>query len=226
MSNSLTPFDFNGKPVRTVLVDGDPWFVAADACSILEISNTSQAVSYLDEDESQQVAAALISNEGRPQDVLTVVSESGLYSLVLRSRKPEAKKFKKWITREVLPQIRKTGSYSSKSMSSLDVLAGAVQALQAQEARVMAVEAGQKALEKRLDTLDENSGWFAAKGWAKINGFRQTDNATMSRLGRRASKILREMGIAPKTTTSEQFGTVGIYPEGVLDRAADEIGLE
>jgi prophage antirepressor-like protein len=97
------------RAVRVAMLSGDPWFVAADVCSVLEIENQSQAVSRLDVDEIDNI----ITNDaiGRQRST-TVISESGLYSLVLTSRKPEAKAFKKWITSEVLPAIRKTGSYS------------------------------------------------------------------------------------------------------------------
>lgn len=100
-------FHFHDRQVRTILVDGEPWFVAADVCVVLGLGNPSQAVSYLEEDER-----CLISNEAwRSNGGMVIVNESGLYSLVLRSRKSEARLFRRWITREVLPEIRKTGSY-------------------------------------------------------------------------------------------------------------------
>lgn len=94
--------------IRTTVENGDPLFVAADVCKALDIGNPAQAVSRLDEDEK----AVIISNDtaGRPNHFLSV-TESGLYSLVLGSRKPEAKAFKRWITHEVIPTIRKTGGY-------------------------------------------------------------------------------------------------------------------
>lgn len=102
---TLDIFDYAGQQVRTVTVDGEPWFSAVDVCKILDLGNVSQSISRLDEDER-----ALISNEGRP---LNVLSEGGLFSLILGSRKAEAKAFKRWVTHEVLPAIRKTGSYST-----------------------------------------------------------------------------------------------------------------
>ena len=112
----IQPFVFptTGQPVRTLLVDGEPWTVAADVCSVLGIANPSQAVSSLDDDEKMQVSPTLISSEGKGATPW-LISESGLYSLILRSRKPEAKVFKRWITHEMLPSIRKTGSYSMPS---------------------------------------------------------------------------------------------------------------
>jgi prophage antirepressor-like protein len=106
---SILPFDFNGNEIRTLGTWDAPLFVAADVCAVLEISNVSQACSYLDEDEKGIISSDTL---GGKQDLLCV-SESGLYSLVLRSRKPQAKAFKKWITAEVIPSIRKTGQYST-----------------------------------------------------------------------------------------------------------------
>lgn len=94
--------------VRVMTINGEPWFVAADVCKALDIGNPTQALSRLDEDEQ-----ALISIEGlsRGNDKGNIINEPGLYTLVLGSRKPEAKEFKRWVTHEVIPTIRKTGGY-------------------------------------------------------------------------------------------------------------------
>ena len=93
--------------VRVVTLDGEPWFVAADVCRALELERTNRALSRLDDDEK---GAHLVSTPGGRQ-MMSIVSESGLYALVLGSRKPEAKAFKRWITHEVIPAIRKHGVY-------------------------------------------------------------------------------------------------------------------
>ncbi len=93
--------------VRTVILNGEIWFVAADVCRALELSDTHKAVDRLDDDEK---GTSSIPTLGGPQDMLTV-NEPGLYALILGSRKPEARAFKRWITHEVLPQIRRTGAY-------------------------------------------------------------------------------------------------------------------
>ena len=105
MKNKLMLFENEafGK-VRTLNLNGEPWFVAVDVCSVLDLSNPTIAVSRLDEDERAKF------NLGRQGDA-TIVNEPGLYTLVLGSRKPEAKAFKRWITHEVLPNIRKHGVY-------------------------------------------------------------------------------------------------------------------
>lgn len=105
MENKLMVFENEafGK-VRTLNLNGEPWFVAVDVCSVLDLSNPTIAVSRLYEDERAKF------NLGRQGDA-TIVNEPGLYTLVLGSRKPEAKAFKRWITHEVLPNIRKHGVY-------------------------------------------------------------------------------------------------------------------
>lgn len=91
--------------IRTVIENKEPWFVASDICKALDIANTTQAVSRLDHDEKSML------NIGLSGGATNCVNEFGLYTLILASRKPSAKKFKRWITHEVLPSIRKTGGY-------------------------------------------------------------------------------------------------------------------
>lgn len=105
-SPAVSVFTFQPSfDLRTIIIDGNPWFVATDVCAALDVQNVTQAVGRLDDDERAMF------NIGR-QGEATVINESGLYSLVMGSRKPEAKKFKKWVTSEVLPSIRRTGSYT------------------------------------------------------------------------------------------------------------------
>lgn len=109
MNNEIQRFEFKGASLRT-LIDkaGEPWFVAKDVCDVLELSNVGQALARLDDDEKSSITL----NDGTPGNPnKAIVSESGLYALVLASRKPEAHEFKRWVTHEVLPQIRKTGGY-------------------------------------------------------------------------------------------------------------------
>lgn len=113
----LLPFSFETKPVRILIREEIPWFVANDVCRTLEIANSRDAISRLDEDEKTAVGItdALVRqgfNDNVPGNSLNLVNESGLYALIFRSRKPSAKRFRKWVTAEVLPTIRKTGSYT------------------------------------------------------------------------------------------------------------------
>lgn len=118
---NLTTFNFNQVNIRTVADEqGNPWFVATDVCAVLEIGNVSQATTRLDDDEKADITTNDTSSNGVTQKRnMTIVNESGLYALIMKSRKPEAKSFQKWVTSEVLPSIRKTGSYSVQQSSRI-----------------------------------------------------------------------------------------------------------
>lgn len=119
--SAIVPFLFQPAdtplPVRVVIRDGEPWFVAADVCRILRIKNTAQAVGNLDDDERglwntyRGVSINDAPGTSQPGQTLLIVSESGLYALIFRSRKPAARAFRKWVTAEVLPALRRTGRY-------------------------------------------------------------------------------------------------------------------
>ena len=146
--NDLTVFRFEGtREVRTVLKDEEPWFVAKDICDILDISQYRDAISTLDEDER---ASVVVDTLGGPQN-MSAVNESGLYALVFKSRKPEAKAFRKWVTSEVLPTIRKTGQYKAvtANMTSNEFVSREFAAL-----RSMAITAG---LEGNAATVSANN---------------------------------------------------------------------
>ena len=108
MENEIKIFENEefGK-VRTVIKDGEPWFVLADICKVLEISNSRMVAGRLDAEELMSVK---LTSGGQRRE-MTAVSESGLYAVILRSDKPQAKPFRKWVTTEILPTIRKTGGY-------------------------------------------------------------------------------------------------------------------
>lgn len=101
-------FVFDNVKIRTAIIDGEPWFVAKDVCEVLGITNSRDAVADLEQNELASVKAT----SGGQRREMNVVNESGLYALIFKSRKPEAKAFRKWVTSEVLPTIRKTGEYT------------------------------------------------------------------------------------------------------------------
>jgi prophage antirepressor-like protein len=112
--NQLQNFQFNTLTVRTLVREGEPWFVASDVCAALELSNPSKSVSgHVHEDDKSNLELDL------PGKAPLVINESGLYALIFGSRKPEAKVFKRWVTSEVLPSIRKTGAYSLEQATLL-----------------------------------------------------------------------------------------------------------
>lgn len=108
-TNQITRFDFHGANVRLLTDEqGEPWFVAKDICDVLELTNVGEALRALDDDEKNTIRI-YEGTAGNPYKA--TISESGFYRLVLRSRKPVAKEFQRWVTHEVLPQIRRTGGY-------------------------------------------------------------------------------------------------------------------
>ena len=118
---AVVPFNYHSHEIRTVEIDGEVWFVAQDVCDILDHSNVRMAVKPLDEDEAGVSKVYTRSSNGVEQiREVSIISESGLYALLLRSNKPEAKPFRRWVTKEVLPQIRRTGSYEVAATGALD----------------------------------------------------------------------------------------------------------
>lgn len=170
-TNSIIAFNFNDMNVRVIDKGNDPWFIASDICAILEINNPSQAISYLDDDEKN----TLIINEGnRGNPEKAIINESGLYSLILRSRKSEAKRFKKWVTSEVLPSIRKTGSYQPVDLNDPAFLRTT---LLSYTEKCLALESENKELKIKsdaLDTIASHQGLFCLRVAAKTLSITQT----------------------------------------------------
>lgn len=156
MENMLRTFtDERFGSVRTVLRDGEPWFVAADACRALELGQVTNAIRRLDADEK-----ALISIKGisRGNDQVSVVNEPGLYTLVLGSRKPEAKAFKRWITHEVIPAIRKHSGYLTpeaieKAITSPDFLIRLATTLKEEQEKNRELAQENAQLAKRIEEM-------------------------------------------------------------------------
>jgi prophage antirepressor-like protein len=126
--DDLQIFNFDGHNVRTVIRGGEPWWVLKDVCDVLGISKYRDCAARLDADEREPFR---VDTPGGKQE-MTVINESGLYNVILRSDKPEAKRFKKWVTGEVLPQIRKTGSYSVPRKTPNELVLEAMQYLQSE----------------------------------------------------------------------------------------------
>lgn len=188
-------FDYKNRNVRMVLIDEKPWFVAKDVCEILEIKNVSDTLAkVLDEDEK---GIETIYTLGGQQE-MSIVNEPGLYSLILRSRKPEAKDFKRWITHDVLPQIRTTGKFSYEEMTRLQILELAVQS----EKDRLQLEAKVKVLEPKAEAFDrfiDGKGFYTMESVAKMFGWGR--NLFMAKL--RDEKIMTQTNMP----TSQFIGT-------------------
>lgn len=169
--NNVSVFNFNQNEVRTIVKeDGEIWFVLSDVCNVLEIGNVSMAASRLD---AEEITLSTIEGSHRPTNL---VNESGLYSLVLTSRKPEAKQFKKWVTSDVLPSIRKNGGYIvGQEVDSPELLmAKALQvANNILESKTKELEAAKSKVEllepkaQALETIANTDGTYTIRECAK-----------------------------------------------------------
>ena len=218
--NTITVFDNRqfGK-VRTILIEGEPWFVAADVCRALELGNITETLKRLDTDEKM----TLNSTDGHSgtrggAQMFNVVNESGLYTLVLGSRKPEAKAFKRWITHEVIPSIRKTGAYAMK-LSPAEQLVQQALMLVEHEKRLNGLDDRMKTVEAKLETRPEDV--FTIAGYANIHGLK-LDVSTANLLGRRAMHLSKEYAYPVSDTPDPRFGKVHIYHTDILDIVFDE----
>jgi prophage antirepressor-like protein len=158
------------REVRTVQINGEPWFVAKDVCEVLEIVNHKDSISRLK--ESMKSGVAITDPHGRPQ-VTKVISEAGLYKLIFQSRKPEAEKFADWVAEEVLPAIRKNGYYSTQPKTHAELTLMIAETLVQQEKKLAALETGLETVTNRVDNLDTLS---------TIPDKRQRLNAMISKL--------------------------------------------
>lgn len=228
---NIVPFQFENKSVRVVKDEnGDPWFVAADVCAALGLDDTSKACSRLDVDERGTNTVRTPSGD---QNML-VINESGMYSLTLTSRKDEAKRFKKWVTSEVLPSIRKTGSYSSYNVVAIPNFSNPAEAARAwaeqYEARQLA-ELTKAQIGDRREATAMNTASQATKRANKleIELDRSKEYATVKRMQmihhgqpfdwRRLRSISAEMGIQTIDVFDANYGTVKAYHADVWKEA-------
>lgn len=157
--NKVTIFKYEeNKLVRTMNVSGEPWFVLKDVCDVLGLSTPARVAERLDSDEVSQ--AHLIDSMGRSQE-MTIISESGLYNVILRSDKPEAKPFRKWVTAVVLPSIRKNGGYiaGQEELSPQELMAKALlvaqKTLTDRDARIKELTAQNQIMQPKAEYFDE-----------------------------------------------------------------------
>lgn len=176
--SSIIPYRFpeTDTSVRVAVINSEPWFVAADVATVLDLGNPRSSLALLDDDEK---GVHTMDTPGGAQQMVTV-SEPGLYSMILRSRKPQARAFKRWITHEVIPSIRRTGSYSVAPVAPVLPSPRELAALVIAEAdRADAAEARVAALEPKAAAhdlyLSAGSGDRLVREVAKLLGWRQQD---------------------------------------------------
>ena len=209
MSNEIQRFDFKGESLRALTnMAGEPWFVLKDCMSILDLGNPTETVKMFDDDEFS--TTEVIDSIGRRQQAY-IISEPGLYRLVMRSRKPEAKEFQRWVTHEVLPSIRKTGGYipTTDVDDDMTILAKAVmigqRTMEEQKRRIAAQESHIKELEPKArfaDAVAASDGTCLIGELAKMlrqNGLNIGQN--------RMFEILRQDGYLGKTGSNRNVPT-------------------
>lgn len=153
----LEIFDYRGQKVRTESKDDAVWFVAADVCRVLDLGNTAMAVERLDADEK---GISIIDTPGGNQQ-MSVVNEAGLYTLILTSRKPQAKEFKRWVTHEVLPSIRKRGLYAvDEVLKNPDLLISALVELKKERAEKKRLELENAVKAQQIAELQPKASYY------------------------------------------------------------------
>lgn len=141
--NDIVQFDFNGIAMQGILINDEPWFIAKPIAEALEYRDAPTMTRNLDDDEISNTHEMCIRIPGAPNRGLTVISESGLYSAIMKSRSESAKPFRKKVTSEILPQIRKTGQYSVQQLSQAEMFLQSAKMMVEQEKRLNAIQAQQ-----------------------------------------------------------------------------------
>lgn len=210
--------------VRTVLLNNEVWFCIKDICDILGLTNPTVVTQRLDEDEKAKFDLGLKNGE-----LTNFTNESGLYTLILRSDKPEAKPFRKWITSEVIPAIRKTGKYEEKPMTSAQYLLQQAQWMVEAENRMSSIENNVIGLadsiennDKSIRRLENNqrrtvtSTHLTVIAYANIKGIKPKSYHAPS-IGKKATRMCRERNLMTGTTVDSRYGLINTYPIEVLD---------
>lgn len=156
--NEIKKWTFGENEVRTIEKNGEPWWVLADVCKVLEISHIKDTADRLDRDEVGQTE--VIDRLGRKQTA-TIINESGLYTVILRSDKPQAKPFRKWVTSEVLPAIRKHGMYATDELlENPDIAIAAFTALKEERERRKALETTVAVQTQQIQELKPKASYY------------------------------------------------------------------
>ena len=202
---SILPLDFEGRSVRVFMKNGEPWWVAPDVCRAIGLRNSSKALARLDKDEKSGVL--IRDPHGREQET-RLINESGLFALILSGRTEEAKRFRKWVTSDVLPTLRRTGTYTLPTPRELKARRTA------KKLRCNLPTAG-----KRLDVGDANK--FQAERLYEV-GATPAEHAAMHNAGHRgltgktAAELRQDLGLKPTATPLDRMG---FFPLRALELA-------
>jgi prophage antirepressor-like protein len=216
--NGLQLFYFNNSPIRVIKQpNGEPLFSANDVCDILGYTNPHDAISTKCKKDGV-AKCEVIDSLGRKQNA-NFISEGNLYRLILKCTKPEAEPFERFVCDEVLPQIRKTGSYISKPLGPLEILEMQVALMKQQELELQAVKEEVKQVKALITTSDTN--FYSIVGYSVLYGVK-VDNPLAIKLGTQAGKKSRQLGSLIGKTSDPRFGTVHTYHQDILKNVFDE----
>jgi len=222
---------FEGHDVRMITKDGEPWWVVSDVCDLLGISNARETAGRLDKDDVDLID--ITDAIGRQQKTY-ITNEPGLYSLVIRSDKPQSRAFKRWITKEVLPSIRKTGRYEvpQAPQDEFAIMRTMIDALELSRKRITVLEGSVGQINSDVYRLECRVDLFGADThYRTIRAFfnerkKNVPLATATAIGRRAAKLCRERGVEIGTVADERHGSVKSYPSEIIDAAEKQVQSE
>lgn len=233
----LTQFAFQSNQVRILILDNEPWFVAKDVAQVLEYVDNRRMLDLVDEEDKQVInpqkieAAKIAESFSSNTFKVSIINESGLYAVIFGSTKPSAKGFKKWVTSEVLPQIRKTGKYEPKPLTPGELLKIQAEAIIALEQRQQRLELEQQLQSQKLAELEllthqhdaeidrifnPNGHYLAVVGYYKKHNLGAIPVQQAAVIGKKATAYCREHNITVTPVADPRFGLVNTYPEDVI----------
>lgn len=218
MASDLARFQFpvTGHNIRVVDINGEPWFIAGDVALALGYRDAYNATRWLLDSEK---ATHQVSTPGGPQQV-TIVSEPGLYRMIMRSNREKAVDFQMWIAHDVIPSIRKTGGYvMPRQLTAAELILQQAHQLVEHEHKLAQLDSRVTVLDARMDGIEQRTGWLTALAFAKLNHL-PTDKPSLLRLGYAATRIAKRDGVEPVKVQHDIYGTVNQYPVEILREAA------
>lgn len=222
MTNSLIFKNENLGEVRVIFINNEPLFCLADICKALNIQNSRNVASAIkNEFEGCTLELHPFETAGGIQN-LTIITEAQLYFVLMRSDKSEAKDFRKWINTEVLPSIRKTGSYSTKPLTQIEILQSSIAILAEQEKRVNLLENKTEDLHKEqlkvkhnINRLLNNDNYMTLIAFMNLHNIKQKGYHLPS-LGKKAKKLSLEQGAFMGAVIDPRYGRINTYSTEIL----------